>query len=81
MTSLKVLFSALCLAPTLALAQMATAPFEVRLKKIHDTKTIALPCRTDALPFSFEDNDKKPAGCSVDLCRSVVGVGRVFVKG
>ena len=70
----KILFLALCLAPTLALAQMATAPFEGRLKKIHDTKTIALAYRTDALPFSFEDKDKKPAGYTVDLCRSVVGV-------
>ena len=74
MTRSKVLFLALCMAPTLALAQMATAPFEGRLKKIHDTKTIALAYRTDALPFSFEDKDKKPAGYSVDLCRSVVGV-------
>jgi glutamate/aspartate transport system substrate-binding protein len=74
MTRSKLLFFALCLAPTLALAQMATSPFEGRLKKIHDTKTIALAYRTDALPFSFEDKDKKPAGYSVDLCRSVVGV-------
>ena len=74
MTRSKILFLALCLAPTLALAQMATAPFEGRLKKIHDTKTIALAYRTDALPFSFEDKDKKPAGYSVDLCRSVVGL-------
>jgi ABC-type amino acid transport substrate-binding protein len=74
MTRLNVLFFSLCLAPTLALAQMATAPFEGRLKKIHETKSISLAYRTDALPFSFEDNDKKPAGYSVDLCRSVVSV-------
>ena len=74
MTRSKALLFALCLAPTLALAQMATAPFEGRLKKIRDTKTIAVAYRTDALPFSFEDKDKKPAGYSVDLCRSVVGV-------
>jgi ABC-type amino acid transport substrate-binding protein len=68
------LFAALCLAPTLALAQMAAAPFEGRLKKIQETKTIAVAYRTDALPFSFEDQDKKPAGYTVDLCRSVVSV-------
>ena len=68
------LFAALCLAPTLALAQMATAPFDGRLKKIQETKTISVAYRTDALPFSFEDNDKKPAGYTVDLCRSVIGV-------
>jgi len=66
--------AALCLAPTLALAQMATAPFEGRLKKIHDTKTINVAYRADAVPFSFEDNDKKPTGYMVELCRSVIGV-------
>jgi glutamate/aspartate transport system substrate-binding protein len=65
---------ALCLAPTLALAQMASAPFDGRLKKIQETKTIAVAYRTDAVPFSFEDNDKKPSGYMVDLCRSVIGV-------
>jgi glutamate/aspartate transport system substrate-binding protein len=74
MARLNVLFLALFLAPTLAMAQMATAPFEGRLKKIHDTKTITLAYRSDALPFSFEDKDKKPAGYSVDLCRSVVSI-------
>ena len=68
------LFAAFCLAPTLALAQMASAPFEGRLKKIQETKTIAVAYRTDALPFSFEDQDKKPAGYTIDLCRSVISV-------
>jgi len=68
------LLAALCLAPTLALAQMASAPFDGRLKKIHETKTINVAYRTDAVPFSFEDNDKKPTGYTVDLCRSIIGV-------
>jgi ABC-type amino acid transport substrate-binding protein len=45
---------------------MATAPFEGRLKQIQETKTISVAYRTDALPFSFEDADKKPAGYTVD---------------
>jgi ABC-type amino acid transport substrate-binding protein len=53
---------------------MASAPFEGRLKKIHDTKTIAVAYRTDAVPFSFEDAEKRPTGYTVDLCRSVIGV-------
>jgi len=68
------LFTALCLAPTLALAQMATAPFEGRLKKIHETKTISVAYGTDAIPFSFGDENKKPSGYTVDLCRTVIGV-------
>ena len=74
MSRLIALLAALSLAPTLALAQVNTALTEGRLKKIHDTKTITLAYRTDALPFSYEDSDKKPAGYTVDLCRSIVGV-------
>ncbi len=74
MPRLNAVFAALCLAPTLAFAQMASAPFDGRLKKIRDAKTISVAYRTDAMPFSFEDKDKKPAGYTVDLCRSVIGV-------
>jgi ABC-type amino acid transport substrate-binding protein len=66
------LIAALCLAPALALAQTGNAPLDGRLKKIQETKTISVAYRTDALPFSFEDNDKKPAGYMIDLCRSVI---------
>ena len=69
-----ILLAAFCLAPAIALAQMATAPFEGRLKKIQETKTISVAYRTDALPFSYEETDKKPAGYTVDLCRSIIGV-------
>ncbi|MBL8349345.1 MAG: amino acid ABC transporter substrate-binding protein [Burkholderiaceae bacterium] len=74
MSRIHALIAALCLAPTVALAQLATAPFEGRLKKIHESKSISLAYRTDAQPFSFEDMDKKPAGYTVDLCKAVVGV-------
>jgi ABC-type amino acid transport substrate-binding protein len=58
----------------IAFAQMATAPFEGRLKNIQESKTILVAYRTDALPFSFEDGDKKPAGYTVDVCRAIVSV-------
>ena len=74
MTRLKALFAALCLAPTLAFAQSASVPPDGRLKKIYDTKAINVAYRTDALPFSFEDGDKKPTGYTVDLCRAIVDV-------
>ena len=76
MLRLRLSLAVLTLVPTIALAQMAAAPFEGRLKKIQETKTISVAYRTDALPFSFEDDDKKPAGYTVDLCRSVIGVDR-----
>src|SRR4051794_5058138 len=74
MSRMHLLLSTLILAPTIALAQMATAPFEGRLKNIQEKKTISVAYRSDALPFSFEDDDKKPAGYTVDLCRSVISV-------
>lgn len=74
MSRLYPILAALCLTPALALAQMASAPFEGRLKKIHETKTINVAYRADAVPFSFEDKDKKPTGYMVELCRSVIGV-------
>ena len=74
MPSRRLLLAALFLTPTIAFAQMATAPFEGRLKQIHETKTISLAYRTDALPFSYEEADKKPAGYTVDLCRGIVAV-------
>ena len=73
MSRLITVVTMLCLAPILALAQQENAKFEGRLKKIQTTKTIAVAYRTDALPFSFEDNDKNPAGYMVDLCRGVIG--------
>jgi len=74
MSRLIAFLAALCLAPTLTFAQPAGAPLEGRLKKIQETKTIAVAYRTDAMPFSFEDAEKKPSGYMVDLCRSVIGV-------
>jgi len=72
MSRLIALIAALCFAPALALAQTGNVPLDGRLKKIQETKTISVAYRTDALPFSFEDNEKKPAGYMIDLCRSVI---------
>ena len=73
MSRLLALIAALCLAPALALGQTGNAPFDGRLKKIHDTKTNSVAYRTDALPFSLGDSEKKPTGYMVGLCRSVIG--------
>jgi len=73
LSRLTTLLATLCFVPALAVAQTAM-PLDGRLKKISSTRTIAVAYRTDALPFSFEDTDKKPAGYTVDLCRTVIGV-------
>jgi ABC-type amino acid transport substrate-binding protein len=57
---------ALLAAPALVQAQAVDT-----LKKIRDSKTVTIAYRTDALPFSFEEN-KQPAGYTVDLCKRVV---------
>jgi len=58
----------LVLAPALAAAQA----LDGRLKKIKDSKTITIAHRTDATPFSFVDDAKRPVGYTVDLCKRVV---------
>lgn len=58
----------LALVPALACAQA----LDGRLKKIKDSKSIAIAYRTDASPFSFEDDKKQPTGYTVDLCKRVV---------
>jgi glutamate/aspartate transport system substrate-binding protein len=42
------------------------------LRKIRDSKSITVAYRTDALPFSFNDEKGQPAGYTVDLCKRVV---------
>jgi ABC-type amino acid transport substrate-binding protein len=60
-------FAAVVLVPALA---SGAAPADT-IKKIRDTKTVTIAYRTDALPFSFEQ-EKQPAGYTVELCKRVV---------
>jgi polar amino acid transport system substrate-binding protein/glutamate/aspartate transport system substrate-binding protein len=55
-----------------ALALPASAQTAGTLKKIADSRSIALGYRADAVPFSFRGDDGQPTGYSVDLCRRVV---------
>lgn len=45
---------------------------EGRLKKMAETKSIAIAYRTDAIPFSFTNDKGEVQGFSIDLCRRVV---------
>ena len=42
-----------------------------RLKKIAETKSIAIGVRGDAMPFSFMMGSSPPDGFTVDLCKRV----------
>lgn len=75
-----VLTIALLLAPAFASAQIGDG----HLKKIKESKTVAIAYRSDALPFSFvDDATKQPTGYSIDLCRRVVSIlaQRIGVEG
>jgi glutamate/aspartate transport system substrate-binding protein len=41
------------------------------LKRIRDTKTVTIAYRTDAVPFSFNDDKRQPTGYTVDLCKRI----------
>ena len=59
---------ALAAAPALASAQA----LDGTLKQISQKRAITVAYRTDALPFSFADQQGKPAGYTVELCQRVV---------
>lgn len=53
------------------IALPALAQSSGTLKKIADTKTIALGHLPESVPFSFTDSSGQPSGYSVDLCKRV----------
>ena len=61
-------FIALFLTASIAFAQASDG----RLNTINKTKTIKIAYRTDATPFSYLNENKEPAGYTVDLCKLVV---------
>jgi len=63
-----VLFLAALVAANAAHAQA----LEGRLKKIAETKAIAIGYRADAVPFSFVRDGKEPDGFVIELCKRVV---------
>src|SRR5262249_26573035 len=53
-------------------AQAHAQGLDGRLKKIAQTKTIAVGYRVDAMPFSFSTDGKQVEGFTIDLCKRVV---------
>jgi ABC-type amino acid transport substrate-binding protein len=75
--------ASLCLALLAAASLVQAQALDGRLKKIADTKTITIAYRTDAIPFSFLDDQKQPIGYTIDLCKRAVGLigDQINVKG
>jgi glutamate/aspartate transport system substrate-binding protein len=63
---------AFALAALFAAGSLHAQAVDGRLKKVLDTKSIAIAYRADATPFSFEDAAKQPVGFTIDLCKAVV---------
>jgi len=63
---------ALALAALLTAGAVHAQPLDGRLKRIVETKSIAIAYRDDAIPFSFKDDKSQITGFSVDVCKRVV---------
>lgn len=59
------------LAPSLVQTALAAPPADT-LERIRQTQTITIANRETARPFSYLDENKQPAGYSVELCQRVV---------
>jgi len=70
-TFMKHRFAALIGAALLAGAVHAQG-LDGRMKRIAQTRTIAIAYRADAIPFAFVDDAKQIGGFSIDLCKRVV---------
>ena len=66
----RIAFALIALVLTAGLAS-AQGPDD-RLNSINKTKIIKIAYRTDARPFSFLNENKEPAGYTVDLCKLIV---------
>jgi glutamate/aspartate transport system substrate-binding protein len=55
-----------------AAAAVQAQALEGRLKKIAETRTIAIAYRADAVPFSYVNERKEIDGFSIELCKRVV---------
>lgn len=67
---LRTAFALFALALTANVAAAQTA--DGRLNTIKKTNTIKIAYRTNATPFSYANENKEPAGYTVDLCKLVV---------
>ena len=53
-------------------AQASAQELTGTLKKVKDTGTIAIGYRDSSIPFSYLDDNQKPIGFAIDICRIIV---------
>src|SRR4029079_11533505 len=62
----------LAVAATFCAAQANAEELTGTLKKVKETGTITIGYRDSSIPFSYLDDNQKPIGFAIDICRSVV---------
>jgi ABC-type amino acid transport substrate-binding protein len=71
--------AALIAAALLVAGAVHAQALDGRMKRIAQTKTIAIAYRADATPFAFKEDSNQVSGFSIDLCKRVVNsIGRQF---
>ena len=62
----------LAMAATFCAAQADAEELTGTLKKVKETGTITIGYRDSSIPFSYLDDNQKPIGFAIDICRSIV---------
>jgi glutamate/aspartate transport system substrate-binding protein len=62
----------LAMAAALCTAQAYADELTGTLKKVKETGIIAIGYRDSSIPFSYLDDNQKPIGFAIDICRSIV---------
>ena len=62
----------LAMAAALCVAQANAEELTGTLKKVKETGTITIGYRDSSIPFSYLDDNQKPIGFAIDICRSIV---------
>ena len=70
MKSLRII--SLAVAAAAFAAQASAQELTGTLKKVKDTGTITIGYRNSSIPFSYLDDNQKPIGFAIDICRAIV---------
>jgi glutamate/aspartate transport system substrate-binding protein len=62
----------LAVAAAVCAAQANAQELAGTLKKVKDTGTITIGYRDSSIPFSYLDDNQKPIGFAIDICRTIV---------
>ena len=61
-------------------AQASAQELSGTLKKVKDTGTITIGYRDSSIPFSYLDDNQKPIGFAIDICRVIVDAVKAELK-